>query len=322
MFNFFVSPGFGQPQAMNPACMTGMPFMSQMPGLNPMLALSGMMQMMEGLLMMMGGELPGCGMMAGTGLMSAANPMFGGAGPQASIGMQDFLGCSGCCGNGGDFYPAPSRNWGFPLTPWMFAGPGSGAGHAGPPNIGPSGGGSRGGASSVSGASARSGRVSSPVAPSVVSDRIAPGTAGMLARAGSMEGMHGMRDRDQLKKITGRLDPAQHPWCAAFAMNMLEQHGVLDLDGLKNRNYTPTIERWARDKGIYGTPDKYTPKPGDAIMFDWQGQRGETDHIGIVEKVENGRVYTIEGNAGNKVRRRSYKIDDKRIDGYVVTNPK
>ena len=43
------------------------------------------------------------------------------------------------------------------------------------------------------------------------------------------------------------------------------------------------------------------PAPGMIIFFDWDdenGQDGLSDHTGIVEKVENGRVYTIEGNSG------------------------
>ena len=156
------------------------------------------------------------------------------------------------------------------------------------------------------------------VAP-VSSEPVAPGTEALFRRVDNLEGKHGVRDRDELKKITGRLDPATQPWCAAFAMNLLEKHNVLDLDGLKNRNYCPTIEKWARDKGIYGTPDKYSPKPGDAILFDWDGKRGSTDHIGIVEKVENGYVHTIEGNAHNKVQRRKYKLDSAKIDGYVMS---
>ena len=158
-------------------------------------------------------------------------------------------------------------------------------------------------------------------APRTVSEQVHPGTKAMLERAGTMVGMHGDRDAAELKKIT-RLGPSKHAWCAAYAMNMLEQHGVLNLDGLKNRNYCPTIEKWARDKGIYGTPDKYVPKPGDAILFDWEGKGGSTDHIGIVEKVENGMVHTIEGNKGNKVNRRVIPLDDKRIDGYVITSSK
>ena len=34
----------------------------------------------------------------------------------------------------------------------------------------------------------------------------------------------------------------------------------------------------------------YEPKVGDIIFFDWEGD-GTTDHVGIVEKCENGTVY-------------------------------
>ena len=57
------------------------------------------------------------------------------------------------------------------------------------------------------------------------------------------------------------------------------------------------------------------------IFFDWAsrgGQDGETDHTGIVEKVEDGRVYTIEGNSGNACRERSYPIGWYEIYGYGV----
>ena len=39
----------------------------------------------------------------------------------------------------------------------------------------------------------------------------------------------------------------------------------------------------------------YIPKTGDIIFFDWADKHDDSaDHVGIVEKVENGRVYTIE----------------------------
>ena len=40
------------------------------------------------------------------------------------------------------------------------------------------------------------------------------------------------------------------------------------------------------------------------VFFDWDNkgssglQDGQSDHVGIVQKVENGVVYTIEGNSG------------------------
>ena len=148
-----------------------------------------------------------------------------------------------------------------------------------------------------------------------------PGVQAMLKKAGSMVGLDENRDRAKIQALTGKsgINPATTPWCAAFAMNLIKDHGLDDLKGLSNRNYCPTIESWARGKGKYGTPGKYKPKAGDAILFDWQGGKGTPDHIGIVEKVENGKVYTIEGNSSNGVRRKVYPLNSNVIDGYVIT---
>ena len=48
----------------------------------------------------------------------------------------------------------------------------------------------------------------------------------------------------------------------------------------------------------YGKKEVIVQKHGDIIFFDWADKHdGSADHVGIVEKVENGRVYTIEGNS-------------------------
>lgn len=46
------------------------------------------------------------------------------------------------------------------------------------------------------------------------------------------------------------------------------------------------------------------------------GQDGSSDHVGIVEKVENGRIYTIEGNSGDSCRQNSYPVGYYEIYGY------
>lgn len=51
------------------------------------------------------------------------------------------------------------------------------------------------------------------------------------------------------------------------------------------------------------------PQAGDQIFFG-------TSHTGIVEKVESGIIYTIEGNTDNKVERRRYTLDYNEIAGY------
>jgi len=193
----------------------------------------------------------------------------------------------------------------------------------------PSGGGAGGGGDSIGGgggvpASGGGGPVNAPPHPfpldtSYSSEDASPGVQAMLDRAGAMEGMHENTHTAAIQQITGKtgINPATTPWCAAFAMNLMRDHGVLDLDGLKNPNYCPEIKNWASSKGNYGRAGQYNPKPGDAILFDWQGNGQETDHIGIVEKVVDGKVYTIEGNSGDAVRRKSYPLNSSVIDGYV-----
>ena len=66
----------------------------------------------------------------------------------------------------------------------------------------------------------------------------------------------------------------------------------------------------------------YTPKPGDVIFFDWDNSFGGTmpvgfeDHIGLVQKVENGKIITIEGNASNSVRSNTFPINSCNVIGF------
>ena len=62
----------------------------------------------------------------------------------------------------------------------------------------------------------------------------------------------------------------------------------------------------------------YEPCAGDIIFFDWDsdGQDGSSDHVGIVDRVEDGVVYTVEGNSGDSCRQNSYPIGYYEILGY------
>ena len=46
---------------------------------------------------------------------------------------------------------------------------------------------------------------------------------------------------------------------------------------------------------------------GDIIFFDWADSNdGKADHVGIVEKSVDGKVYTVEGNSsGDTCRQKS-----------------
>ena len=146
-----------------------------------------------------------------------------------------------------------------------------------------------------------------------------PGAQGALDRARGMLGLNEHSNSGEINKVTQEsgINSSTTPWCAAFAINILKDAGILDTSGLKNPNYCPEIVRWAKEKNIWMERNS-TPKPGDAILFDWGGD-GNSDHIGIVEKVEGGKITTIEGNSSDSVKRNSYEIGSSKILGFVKT---
>lgn len=296
---FGAMSGLGLPAGMTPQ-MGGISSPADLMAMFPGADMSTLMQLLQMLMAMMNGQ----------GAVPGGDPMFGGAG--GGNGLEQFLGgaspLSGGGGGGGGY---------------GGGGGGGSVGSSGGGGGGGYGGGGGGGGGGSVGSSGGGGTVGS-ADPGLTSGEATPGAYEMLKRAGSMVGLHESRNRAEIQELTGKsgINPATTPWCAAFAMNLIDQHNLLDLDGLSNRNYCPTIESWARGKGIYGTPDKYKPKSGDAILFDWDGKGGTPDHIGLVEKIKNGKVYTIEGNSSDSVKRNVYSLNDPRIDGYVVTKDK
>ncbi len=112
-------------------------------------------------------------------------------------------------------------------------------------------------------------------------------------------------------------------WCAMFVSWVMNEAGV---SGRYFRQFSNCDEGALYfGKGVPGGGSfnlwrerkDYTPLPGDMIFFDWELD-GNLNHVGIVEKVEGGYVYTIEGNSGNQVKRNQYKIDSDKIIGYAI----
>lgn len=68
----------------------------------------------------------------------------------------------------------------------------------------------------------------------------------------------------------------------------------------------------------YGKMEIIHQNHGDIIFFDWADSNdGQADHTGIVEKVENNKVYTIEGNTtGDMCKQNTYDIGSSVILGY------
>ena len=59
----------------------------------------------------------------------------------------------------------------------------------------------------------------------------------------------------------------------------------------------------------------YEPSLGNLIFYDWESD-GLADHVGIVERVKDGIVYSIEGNAGNVCIENSHYLATTPIYGY------
>ena len=105
-------------------------------------------------------------------------------------------------------------------------------------------------------------------------------------------------------------------WCACFVSWCADQCGYIE-SGLVPK-FAGCVDgaNWFKSNGKW-QDRTYEPKTGDIIFFDWEGD-GTTDHVGIVEKCENGTVYTVEGNSGDACRQRQYTVGSRNIYGYGI----
>ena len=107
-------------------------------------------------------------------------------------------------------------------------------------------------------------------------------------------------------------------WCACFVSWCANECGYIDTGIIPKYAGCVNGVQWFKDRGPW-LDGSAEPAPGMIIFFVWNdenGQDGLSDHTGIVEKVENGRVYTIEGNSGDSVRQNSYPVGHYEVLGY------
>ncbi len=107
-------------------------------------------------------------------------------------------------------------------------------------------------------------------------------------------------------------------WCACFASWCADQCGYLESGIVPKFSLCSDGVNWFKGKGQWQDKN-YEPQAGDLIFFDW-GSDGSIDHVGIVEKCENGTVYTVEGNSGDACKQRSYPVGSGSIYGYGCPN--
>jgi hypothetical protein len=107
-------------------------------------------------------------------------------------------------------------------------------------------------------------------------------------------------------------------WCACFVSWCANECGYIDTGVIPKYAGCVNGVQWFKDRGQW-MDGSAEPAPGMIIFFDWDDENGPdglSDHTGIVEKVENGRVYTIEGNSGDSVRQNSYPVGHYEVLGY------
>ena len=115
-------------------------------------------------------------------------------------------------------------------------------------------------------------------------------------------------------------------WCACFVSWCADQCGYIDTGVCPKFAGCGNGVQWFQERGQW-LDGSAEPVPGMIIFFDWDNkggsgpQDGEADHVGIVQKVENGIIYTVEGNSGNLCRVNRYSVGQYEIMGYGVLRP-
>ena len=100
-------------------------------------------------------------------------------------------------------------------------------------------------------------------------------------------------------------------WCAMFVSWCWYHSGLSQNLLLKYCSVSAGCE-WCKEKGIFKYKEEYHPKSGDIIFFLSAG----SSHTGMVVYADDDYVYTIEGNASNRVDVWRWSLKDARITGY------
>ena len=161
-----------------------------------------------------------------------------------------------------------------------------------------------------------------PQSPSNQRDRVLAAAAAMVGvRGGSAEHHRLVNDYNSVRPLpVGYAVKNSDDWCDIFTTVIFQREGLSDLIG-RECGVERHIHIFKR-LGIWNEDGNSTPKAGDIITFNWdqnsQQNDGWADHIGIVEKVENGIIHTIEGNSNNEVKRNTYRIGHGNIRGFAT----
>lgn len=110
-------------------------------------------------------------------------------------------------------------------------------------------------------------------------------------------------------------------WCATFVSAVGIACGLTDImppecSCSRMISLYKTLGRWQES-------DAHVPSAGDLVMYDWEDSgagdnKGNPNHVGIVEGVTDGVIRVIEGNLGDAVAYRELPVNGKYIRGFCL----
>lgn len=110
-----------------------------------------------------------------------------------------------------------------------------------------------------------------------------------------------------VKKYLNGLAPEGSHWCAAFVSWCYSQNKKgMPFDYCLGAR--ATLRQFAKKRWDLKLDTGQTPEPGDIVCWWRESYSGWKGHIGLVHKVEDGYLYTIEGNKKNKVSGCTYVL--------------
>lgn len=110
-------------------------------------------------------------------------------------------------------------------------------------------------------------------------------------------------------------------WCATTVSAVAVKLGYTDI--IPTECGCQKMIELFKKLGAWQEDESVTPKSGWILFYDWEDDgkgdnTGRADHVGIVEKVSDGKITVIEGNYKNAVTRRVLSVNGKYIRGYGV----
>lgn len=99
-------------------------------------------------------------------------------------------------------------------------------------------------------------------------------------------------------------------WCAIFASFVMHNCKAI------NAPYECSVFYMFKSAEAHKQIVYNNPQPNDLIIFDWDTD-GTKDHVGFITHIENGYIYTVEGNKSHAVGTRKINAKSKCIACFI-----